>query len=311
MATGEVHATMSRTTASRLRLLAIVFVAVFCVGSSTWAASASWTANPVGLGGTVSAATVSVTSTLTVPPTAQFAVPVTSPTTADTTHLGALTYANTGTAPLALAVSATNSNATLAAKVVVTLWSATTAALCGSSVPTTGTTVGTLNGTLALPPAVASLPGTSSIALCFALRLTGTTAEFQGQAVTATFALTGTVGTNWSASASSAVTQTVYRVATPGTITCSASGSGTVSLNFTPVTGATGYRLLRTGTTTTEIKTFTAPPVSLSASELPLLSVGTVPLAVQAVDSTYGTTSGNSATSVQAVILLTLLGLSC
>lgn len=310
---------MSRTTASRARasrgraarrLFAIVFVAVFSVGTSTWAASASWTANPVALTSSATAATVSVTSTLTVPPVAEFKVPVTSPTVADTTHRGALTYANTGTAPLALTLAvSTSGSSALPGKITVTLWSATTAALCGSTVPATGTTVGALSGPLTLPPAFAAVPGGTSIALCFALGLTGTTAASQGETTTATFTLTGRVGTNWSASASSAVTQNVYKVGTPGTITCS--GSGTISLNFTPVAGATGYKLLRNGTTPTEIKTFTAPPVTLSTGELPLLTLGAVPLAVQAVDSTYGTTSGNSTITVRAAILLTLLGLTC
>ena len=302
---------MSRTTASRARasrgraarrLFAIVFVAVFSVGTSTWAASASWTANPVALTSSATAATVSVTSTLTVPPVAEFKVPVTSPTVADTTHRGALTYANTGTAPLALTLAvSTSGSSALPGKITVTLWSATTAALCGSTVPATGTTVGALSGPLTLPPAFAAVPGGTSIALCFALGLTGTTAASQGETTTATFTLTGRVGTNWSASASSAVTQNVYKVGTPGTI----------SLNFTPVAGATGYKLLRNGTTPTEIKTFTAPPVTLSTGELPLLTLGAVPLAVQAVDSTYGTTSGNSTITVRAAILLTLLGLTC
>jgi hypothetical protein len=253
-----------------------------------------------------------VTSTLTVPPVAEFKVPVTAPTVADTTHFGALTYANTGTAPLALtlavAVSAPGS-ASLPGNIAVTLWSASTAAQCGSTVPATGTTAGTLSAPPGLPSAFAAVPGGTSIALCVALQLIGTTANSQGQALTATFTLTGTVGTNWTASASSVIAQNVYRVPTPGTVTCS--GSGTISLNFTPVAGATSYRLLRTGTTTTELKTFTAPPVTLTASELPLLTLGSVPLAVQAVDGTYGTSSGNSAITVRAAILLTLLGLTC
>lgn len=303
------------------RLIVVVFMSVFAVGTSSWAASASWTAAPVTLAGSAAAASVSVTSTVTTPPTGQFAVRVTSPPVTETTHLGAFTYANTGTAPLALTVAATNTNGTLAANIAVTFWSASTAALCGSTVPASGTTSGALTGALTLPADFASVPAGSSLALCVALRLTTTTAASQGQTVTATFTLTGRVGANWSATAASAITQSVYRVPDPGTVTCtngtgtSTDPVGTVTLAFPRAVGATSYNVVRASTPGTVIVNAVppdpnAPTIKVNGSQLGVLSLGSVPILVQAVDGTYGTVSAGSPYTLN-VVVLGLLGLRC
>ena len=132
---------------------------------------------------------------------------------------GQLTIRNSGGAPLSY--SLTNrfaGHATLAQKTMLRLWTGT----CGATAPS-GAVVTTLADTApALPAAARTLAPGASVVVCVSTQVDGgTNASLQGQSLTATFGVTGAVGTSWTTSATAAaVTQSVYRLAAAGTPAC-------------------------------------------------------------------------------------------
>ncbi|MGD8193195.1 hypothetical protein ACEXQB_001725 [Herbiconiux sp. P18] len=308
----------TRAWLKRLRMPVPAFVAVFALASATVGANASWTAPSVPLGqvsANAASATVSAGGTASLTHEYRFTA-ATAPTA--NLVLAPLTFQNTGTAPLALSIAVTTTNGTLAAKIALTLW---TAASCGTTVPATGVTAGTLQNPPALPGSFSSVAAGASVVLCAATRLSGTVAASQGETTTATLVLTGRVGTSWTATSTPpAFTQNVYRVGSPTAVTCSAGALGSVNLGWTapavPSGGSVSYRVVKTNAPATVVKqNVTGTSTSISPLE-PGLDVltgsGPLPVSIEAIDSLYGTTSaGTSIATTYSVVFPALLTIRC
>jgi hypothetical protein len=292
-----------------------VFAAVLLVAVTGSTAGAYWVASSVSLTSTATGATASGTLAGTAGLTTEYKF--TGAGTASTPTIAPLVFANTGTAPLAVTVAVSGVAGTLAPNVVLTFW-AGSAGACAATIPASGTTIGTLAVPPALPAAFASVAAGASVTLCAATRLNTTVAASQGQTVSPVFTLTGRVGTNWTATAAGAAfTQSVFRVPDPAPITCADGtglGAGTVTLSWAGVSGATTYRIIKTSDSSIVKASNAATSRTVNGLELGLVSVlgpGTVPVLVQSLDSTYGTTSAGTTVNLQYSLLLTVLQVKC
>jgi hypothetical protein len=150
-----------------------------------------------------------------------------------------LTLANTGSAPLdyGLAVS-TAGSPTLPASTKLALWAPGSAA-CAVS-PPGGAALGTLATTSwTLPAGATSGAVGSTVALCAATQLSGTLAQSRGKSMTATFTLTGRVGTAWVSTATeTAVVNVAWESACTNPVLV-----GDPTITWTPVSGAINYRV--------------------------------------------------------------------
>ena len=292
-----------------------VFVATVLVAVTGSTAGAYWVASSVSLTSTANGATASGTlgGTAGLTKTYQF----TGAGSASTPTIAPLVFANTGTAPLAVTLAVSGLTGSLAPNVVLTFW-AGSAGTCAATIPGTGTSVGTLAVPPTLPAAFGSVAAGTSVTLCAATRLNTTVALSQGQTVSPVFTLTGRVGTNWTATAAgTAFTQSVYRVPDPTPVTCvdgTGLNSGTVTLSWPAVSGATTYRIIKTSDGSVVKASNAATSRTVNGLELGLLSVlgpGTVPVLVQSLDSTYGTTSAGTTVNLQYSLLATVLQVKC
>lgn len=281
-------------------------VLLLAVGSS---AGALWTTGAVPLGATASVATAAATSTgaTALTRTYQF-----TPANAATQNIriAPIVYTNTGTAPLALSATMSNNTAPLAANVSLTYWAGSGGG-CAASIPATGVSVGTLAAPPALPAALSAVPVGGAVTLCTATSLSTTMLVSQGLSVSPTLTLTGRVGANWIAAVPLAFTQSVYRVPDPTGLTCAQTGAlnNIATLSFTAAPGASSYRVVR-ATSGTLIKTATTSPITITASDLGLvglLTIGTLPVLVQATDATGTVSPGLPAT----VTVLTVIATGC
>lgn len=280
----------------RRLLVPIAALATFVTLAGGGAAVAVWTASATVVS-TASSATVGTTLTQagTLATTYRYSGN-TSPAVGDS-----LVITNTGRAPLRLALATTVSgSAALAQRTAVQLWTGT----CGTTPPASGVVVTTLaDPAPVLPTAARTLAPGAAVTVCVATRITGadptsSNAALQGQAVTASFQVTGAVGDAWRASASSAaVTQSVYRIASPGAVACAASGTRAVTLSWpaaanrfagSPVT----YRVfdVATGATVASVTT-DATSASVTLDGYDFARSGSYPLAVEAKETFSGTTS--------------------
>lgn len=217
-----------------------------------------------------------------------------------TTATGALTITNNGGAPLTytLANQVTGS-ATLAQKTALMLWTGT----CGATIPASGAVFTTLaDRAPALPAAARSLAPGASVTVCVATRISGTdaastNAALQGQSVTSAFAVTGAVGTSWTATASTAaITQNVYRLEAATNVTCT-DGYRSAVLSWSapanrPAGAAVAYRVYdtATGATVASVSSSNAT-ASVTLDGYSFGRNGTYTLAIEAKDSTSGTTA--------------------
>jgi hypothetical protein len=294
--------------------LGVVLVAALVAMTGT-AAGAYWTAASVSLSSTATAARASATLSGTAGLQKEFKF--TGLGTASTPTIAPLVFANTGTAPLVvtLTVAGVISNP-LAPNVALTFW-AGAAGACAATIPSSGTTVGTLAAPPALPAAFGSVAAGTTVTLCAATRLSTTVALSQGQTVTPVFTLTGTVGANWTAPApGAAFTQSVYRVPDPTPVTCvdgTGLSSGVVTLSWPTATGATTYRVVKTDGSVVKASS-AARSVTVNGLELGLGSIlgpGSVAVLVQSMDSTYGTTSAGTPVNLRYSLLATVLQVKC
>jgi len=204
----------------RTRFAALLGVVVFLVlagtgtGYAYWTASSTVTANA---GATNAAVTVAGNAGLTTTYTTTSTGPV----------IAQLTLGNTGGAPLTLAVSGTNTNAALSGQIALRLW-LRSGASCGTTIPGSGVTVGTLAAPPSLPAGATTAAAGASVFVCAATTFTGTFASYAGQTTTVTLTLTGTVGTNWTATATGAFTQNLSNAA-PAFTCVNNTGSVTIS----------------------------------------------------------------------------------
>ena len=272
----------------RNRLALIAGLCAFLVLAGTGVASAVWTSAAV-VTGSVTAAVTSLTVSGTPSLSTTYAFAGTA--AQSPTIVRSMVVTNTGSAPLnySLAVSGVAGNA-LAPLVKLTLWTTT-----GTCSTTAGT--GATSGTLAAPPVLPSgtltaTPG-GSFTLCASTSLDSTIAASQGLSVTSTLTLTGTVGVNWTTSASDATfTQSVYQI-NQVSPTCVRNGN-TVTLSWAAPANTSGasavtYRVVDAGNNSIVIKPYQAGlSVPLVASDVSGAS-GTI--VVQALDSQFGTSS--------------------
>ncbi len=185
----------------RTRIAAIVGTAAFLVLAGTGAGYAYWTASSAVA---ASAQSTGATVALTVPT----ALTTTYTSSSTGPVIGALTLANTGGAPLGLALTAGSTNASLSGAISLRLW-LQTGGNCGTTVPASGVTTGTLAAPPALPAGATSAAAGASVVVCAATAFTGTYATFAGQSTTVTLTLTGSVGTAWRPTATGSFTQSL------------------------------------------------------------------------------------------------------
>ncbi|WP_368499421.1 hypothetical protein [Herbiconiux sp. A18JL235] len=290
-----------------LRLTFGVFALVFLLGATHLGAAALWSAAPVPLAATVNAATATVSASGGSGTTFEYKFSTATLPPNQTPAIVPFTFQNTGTSPLAFAVGVTTSGTLSAANVSLTYWLGTGAAgVCASSVPGTGTSVGTLASTPSLPSAFSAVAPGTTLTLCAATKLSTTVAQSQGQSLTASFALTGTAGL-WTATAGTTpgFTQSVYRIGPPTALQCAnvtIIGVGDVArFSWAQVPSATSYTVSRTVSGTTTVITTVAQPsgstrpqVDIGSLQLGLstvLTAGSIPITITANETTYGTTS--------------------
>ena len=204
----------------RTRVAALVGAVTFLVLAGTGVGYAYWTTTSAvtgTAGSTDAAVTLTGNTALTTTYTSTSTGPVIAP----------LTLTNTGGAPLALAVTAANTNAALAGQIALRYW-VRVGSNCGTTIPTSGVTVGTLAAPPALPSGATPLASGANVVVCAATTFTGTFASYAGQTTTATLTLTGTVGSAWSATATGAFTQNLSNAA-PAFTCVNSTGSVTIS----------------------------------------------------------------------------------
>ncbi|HWH26867.1 MAG TPA: hypothetical protein VNT53_09505 [Pseudolysinimonas sp.] len=195
------------------RFAALVGAVVFLVLAGSGGAAAFWTAASQGVGGTVASTSISTTMTGVngLDTTWSFAGAASNSPIVYAT----IPVTNTGGAPLSYTLAITNTNATLAGLTKLWLWNSTGAC---TAIP-----VGTAQITLST--AAPTLPTTnlaagSSFTLCAATQLNSTVAASSGQSVTATFTITGRVGTNWVTTATGTTTQNVASIGVLSGVAC-------------------------------------------------------------------------------------------
>ena len=242
--------------------------------------------------------------------------------TSSTAATGALTITNSGGAPLTYTLAnQITGNPTLAQKTALVLWTGT----CGSTIPSSGTVSTTLaDQAPGLPAAARTLAPGASVTVCVATRIAGTDASttnaaLQGQSVTAAFSVTGAVGTSWTTTASTtAITQSVYRLAAATNMACSESGRSVTVSWSAPANRTAGspvtYRIYDT-TTGSDVASVTASTATASVT-LDTSSIarnGTHALAVEAREGSSGTTSPASTTIsvVRSTIFFIFPSLEC
>ncbi len=215
---------------------------------------------------------------------------------------GSLTIKNSGGTPLSysLATEVTGSS-TLAAKTTLRLWTGN----CAGAAPADAVTTTLANPTPTLPAAARSLDSGATVVVCVATRVEGrdsttSNAALQGQSMTAAFRVTGAVGTSWTATATSgSVTQSVYRLATPGAVTCkkdSVFGFPAVELTWNapgnrPAGADITYEVVDTTTDTVlkVVRASGAAAVTIEGKHLD--GNGDHALAIRAKEEVYGTTA--------------------
>ncbi len=303
-----------------LRLTLGVFVVVFLVGAANIGAAALWTAPALPLAATANVATATVSAGGGSATTFEYKFSAATLPANQSPAIVPFTFQNTGTSPLTFGVAVTTTGTHPATAVSLTYWLGTGAAgVCAASVPGSGTTVGTLASTPSLPGAFSSVAPGTTLTLCAATRLSTSVAQSQGLSLTASFALTGSVGL-WTATAGTTpgFTQSVYRIGPPTDLQCAnvtILGVGDVArFSWAQVTGATTYTVSRTVSGTTTVITTVAQPsgstrpqVDIGSVQLGLstvLSAGSIPITITANETTYGTTSTGVTRNANYSVLL-------
>jgi len=189
-----------------LRFSVAVGVVVALVGIGSGVGVAAWTGATT-KGAAITAATAATSATGIAGLAATYKPGLPGVSAAMLTDTAPVTVSNTGSAPLSYSLTATGGSAALGNQVTLQVWKAGATCDVSTVVPSTATT-----GNLTTPPALpadanSAAPG-AGLSLCFRSSVTGTYSAAGGLSTTPTVAVVGTVGTNWSASASASFTQT-------------------------------------------------------------------------------------------------------
>lgn len=319
------------------RTVVAVFLAVFVVSGAGGTAGAFWSVPAVPLSGTANAATASVTLAGTAGLQKEYRFTPATPATASNANLviAPVVFTNTGTSPLTLSAAWSGNAGAYPALITVTYWAGASGA-CASTLPSSGTTAGTLAAPPALPAGVTSVAIGAAVTLCVATSLNSTVALQQGKTVSPVLTLTGRVGTNWTTSVSApAFTQSVFRVAAPTGISCvttpgtlTIAGYATLTWNAVTYGAANGVDTARAASYDLHIDSAANPSIqqvtpaagaatvsvqvnALNLGVLGFVTSGTKNVVVTTTDSVYGTTSVASATLVMRYGLLPLLSVQC
>ena len=191
----------------RTRLALLAGVVTFLVLVGTGVGHAAWTTSSA-INGTATATNAVLTANLGAGVTG---ITYPASATSSAVTIAPLTLGNTGGAPLALSLSATSTNATLAGAIQLRVWVRT-----GTSCPTSVPTSGVASGTLATPPTLTGLSGLpaplgagAATVLCLATNPASTVSSYASQTTTVTLTSTGSIGTNWSSTPTVTITQSV------------------------------------------------------------------------------------------------------
>jgi hypothetical protein len=158
-----------------------------------------------------------------------------------------VTIRNTSEVPVSARLAFTTTGTLEAQRVQLALWPRT-GTTCPTTVPSTAAT-----STLAapvLPASATTVAAKASVVLCAATRVSAELAGTAGQSLTATPVVTTTYpGTTWTATATGAAfthTMAPAPASTPNpvsSIVCTPLANNRIQLSWTPVAGATDYRI--------------------------------------------------------------------
>lgn len=249
-----------------IRAAVVLAITIILVGASTTTGYALWNA-ATSKTASVSAGTIDLTTAGQTALTVNYKA-ASGPIAAVTTDTAPITISDTGTTPLTYTLAVTGMNSTFGGQVALRLWRATTAAPCtaAATVPAAATT-GTLAAPPAMPAAAATAAAGESFDLCVRTTYTGTPANSIGATGTATVAVTGRVGTNWSTTDSGTFTQGVtyswFQIRQESTGKCldaednlSANGTDVIIFPCKELTADNNqaWRLVAVGNSTTQFK---------------------------------------------------------
>jgi hypothetical protein len=209
-----------------LRAAVTVALVVLIVGTGTLAGSAYW-ASTATKSATVTAASVGTAATASgLAVTYKGVTPVSAGVPS---HTGTVTVANTGSAPLAYAVTTSGGNTAFNARITLQVWKRDTTLLNCTTAAGNATT-GTLAAPPALPAADAVVAGGATTVFCVRTTLTGPFSTAAGSTTTVAIVATGTVGSHWTAtSTTAAFTQnavyTWYRIVHKQSALCATNGT--------------------------------------------------------------------------------------
>ncbi|MGV8884215.1 MAG: RICIN domain-containing protein [Microbacteriaceae bacterium] len=187
------------------RWFAILALVTLFVGVGTTASFAVWTA-ATSKAATVTGGTIGVGQSGAAALAFTYTSPFAAPKTVTTQQV---VFSNTGSTPLDLVLTSTGGNATLNARIELLVWVKGTPACTDTATATTGSTIGTLASPPVLPTAAATPAAGASVTLCVRTTLTGNPANSGELSTAPVLTLRGTVGNNWSTTATATFTQNV------------------------------------------------------------------------------------------------------
>ncbi|WP_426320064.1 hypothetical protein [Microbacterium sp. E-13] len=275
----------------------IAALATLAVLGSAGGATAAWMASA-----SVSASASSTTIAGTVQLTGGLTTTYRADTSTPAVAAGQLTIANTGGAPLSYALATqlgTGSSSALAGKIALRLWTGTA---CGTTAPGTAESTTLANAAPALPAAARTLAPGASVVVCVATQLdTQSPSSLAGQALTATFAVRGAVGTSWTTTATTAAfSQSVYGLAAAGNPTCVQAPPHGVQLSWNaPANRSSGatlqYRVVDKSNVVVKEVSSSAAVVSVVLGATDIAADGVHELRIVATEKTAsGTASSDS-----------------
>jgi hypothetical protein len=275
---------------NRRRLLAPISALVtLAVLGSAGGATAAWIAS-ASVSASVSSASIGTTLTQTGALTTTYRYAgSTSPVVA-----GQVAIANSGGAPLTYTLrTQLTGSAALGQQITLRLWTGT----CGTTAPSDAIVTTLADPAPVLPTAARALAAGASVTVCLSTQVKDSTnAALQGQTATATFSVSGSVGTSWTTSATAAsFTQSVYGLASTGAPTCAqVDSTRNVRLTWSAPanrtdTTALSYRVfdVASGATVATV-TSAAATVSVVLSGGDLSRPGTYSLAIEAQETVSG-----------------------
>ncbi|MGV8884216.1 MAG: hypothetical protein ACOH1T_01330 [Microbacteriaceae bacterium] len=200
---------MTRRGRRMLHISAAIVLATMLSLTSSYA-FAGWTAGTA-MGATVNAASISLSSSgiSTLGPHSY------APTAL--TRVSTVTFANSGTAPIALSAVTMTGGGTLGSAISFTVWTKS-GATCAATAPTGSFSTNLANGTRTIAPSFSlDVPaGATAAAFCVATTFTGSAAAYVGQSVSSVVAFSAGVGNNWTTADTATAANRTFSQSVPG-----------------------------------------------------------------------------------------------